>query len=273
VTSAARSDDRTLSGRSILAVFAHPDDESLACGGTLARLSDAGVRVVLLCATRGERGTGTDHAPEHGEAPGRTRTNELHAAARLLGISDVLIFDHPDGNLRWADEPELTREIAAAMDACRPDAVITFDSDGLYWHADHVGVHERTRAAAQTLGAAAPPLYYVTMRPGTMREIAEAAARDGWTAPTEGVWSIAPDAFGVPLEPPSFTVDVEAWVPRKIQALACHRSQFRDDNPFARLSPADARRLLGTEYFRRSPKNVRTSAFERVGEPLVSRDA
>ena len=93
-------DDASLAGKTVLAVFAHPDDESLACGGTLARLADAGVRVVLLCASHGERGAQT--GPARDDELGQVRARELRRAAETLGTSDLLIFDHPDGDLRWA---------------------------------------------------------------------------------------------------------------------------------------------------------------------------
>src|SRR5437667_11736528 len=148
---------RILTGRTILAVFAHPDDESLACGGTLARAADAGAHVVLLCASRGERGSTSDAALVPDGDLGRVRTGELREAAAILGIADVLIFDHPDGELRWTEALELHDEIVAAIGRWQPDAVVTFDEDGLYWHLDHIGVYERTLAAVQSLGAGAPP--------------------------------------------------------------------------------------------------------------------
>src|SRR5512137_1049928 len=99
------SPEPDFSGRTILVVFAHPDDESLACGGTIARLADAGARVVLLCASRGEKGSVSDPALVAQDDLGNVRVHELHAAAKVLGIAEVLIFEHPDGDLRWADVP------------------------------------------------------------------------------------------------------------------------------------------------------------------------
>lgn len=262
---------RPFAGRTVLAVFAHPDDESLACGGTLARLADAGVRVVLLCATEGERGTSVDPALVPDGDLGRVRVAELHRAAAVLGISDVIVKAHPDGCLRWADVPELHAEIVAAVEQYRPDAVITFAEDGLYWHLDHVGVYERTCTALRTFGAAAPPLYGVTMPKGIMRGVFEAAVAGGWTRPPFGTMSLEPDAFGDAASPPSLVVDVRGWVSRKIAALLCHRTQFRPGNPFALLSPEDARRLIGHEHFRRAAIDSRPDlVFERFAEPVVN---
>ncbi len=261
----------SLSGRTILAVFAHPDDESIACGGTLARLADAGARVVLLCASRGESGSISDPALVPDGNLGRVRTDELHAAAAVLGISDVLVFSHPDGVLRWADVPELHSEIVEAIERYRPDGVITFAEDGLYWHLDHIGVHERTYTAVRSLGADAPPLYYVTMQKGVMRELVAAAVADGAPVPELSFWGIEPDAFGDFAIPPSFVVDVRDWVPRKLAALRCHRTQMAPTNPFARINERDARRWLGVELFRRAPlDSSRESVLEQLGEPVPS---
>jgi LmbE family N-acetylglucosaminyl deacetylase len=258
-------------GRTILAVFAHPDDESLSCGGTLARLADAGARVVLLCASRGESGSVSDPLLVAASDLGRVRSEELREAARTLGIADVLIFDHPDGELRWEDVPELHAEIVSAIRQYRPDGVITFAEDGLYWHLDHIGVHERTYTAVRSLGADAPPLYYVTMQKGVMREVVEAAVAKGATLEDSSFWGIEPDAFGDAASPPTFVVDVREWVPRKLAALGCHRTQMGPNNPFARIDAAQARRLLGFELFRRAPTDSGwASIIEQLGEPVPS---
>jgi LmbE family N-acetylglucosaminyl deacetylase len=187
-------------GRTILAVFAHPDDESLACGGTLARLADLGAHTVLLCASHGERGFISDPALVADGDLGHVRGLELHAAAKILGFAEVLAFNHPDGNLRWANVPEFHDEIVKAITRYKPDAVITFDEDGLYWHLDHIGVHERTSTAVRSFGAAAPPLYYVSLPVGMMRRLVDAAVVRGWNQPKSGFWGIVPDAFGLPAD-------------------------------------------------------------------------
>jgi LmbE family N-acetylglucosaminyl deacetylase len=258
------------SGRTVLAVFAHPDDESLACGGTLARLSDAGARVVVICASRGERGSWSDGSLVADGDLASARTRELHEAARILGVAEVIILQHPDGDLRWADVPQFHAEIVSALEHYGPDGVITFAEDGLYWHLDHVGVHERTYTAVKSLGAAAPPLYYVTMQQGVMREIVEAAVANGLRLESNP-FDIEPDAFGDHAKPPTFVVDVHDWVPRKLAALRCHRTQIGPNSPLRHLSEEQARRLLGVEQFRRSPLDAGwTSIIEQLGERVTT---
>ncbi|MEX2047663.1 MAG: PIG-L family deacetylase [Chloroflexota bacterium] len=126
---------RDLEGHSLLGVFAHPDDESLACGGLMARCGEGGARVSLLCLTRGEHGPrGLDaeagHATTRGatrepirETLSETRARELHEAARLLGVSDVVLLDHKDGMLPWA--PSGVLELRARR--------VLLDAPARYW--------------------------------------------------------------------------------------------------------------------------------------------
>ena len=264
--------ENELAGRTVLAIFAHPDDESLACGGTLARLSDAGARVVLLCASHGRKGAVSDPALVPDGDLGRVRAQELRQAAKVLGVAEVVILDHPDGDLRWADAPLFDTEIMSAIRDHRADAVITFDDDGLYWHIDHIGIHERTWDAVEALGPDAPSLYFVTMPKGVMRQVVDAATHMGWTQPGAGPWAIGPDAFGLLAKPPTVVVDVRDWVPRKVAALLCHRTQMGTDSPFARLDPTDARRWLGAEQFRRLDPGTGCSLLEPLGETMRSSD-
>ena len=163
---------------SLLAVFAHPDDESLASGGLLAWCAAVGVRVSLLCLTHGEHG----HAGRGAPAP-RTRSlrqvraGELRAAAEVLGVAGVRLLDHEDGMLPWIPPGRLDADILDEIRRAAPDVVITFDADGLYWHPDHIAVHERTTAVVAALGAGAPALFHVTLPPGAMRAVVDHAAR------------------------------------------------------------------------------------------------
>ena len=270
-----------LRGRSLLAVFAHPDDESIASGGLLAWCAHLGAEVSLLCMTRGERGQGTGAGDV-----GWTRRRELEAAARALGIGTVTLLDHEDGMLPWLSSDLLRSGIEAEIRVRNPDVVLTFDADGLYWHPDHIAVHELTTAAVLALGDAAPALYYVTMPPGSMRAVADhaAAARlpigsaaaspgndaDPSSTPGEpdddrrhrrgtaerraatSILGVAdPDAFGSAAPEPTLVVNAGDFAGRKLAALACHASQFQG-GALAFLSGQDAPRLLGVEHYRRA---------------------
>jgi LmbE family N-acetylglucosaminyl deacetylase len=254
--------DAALAGRSVLAVFAHPDDESLACGGTLARLASEGFRVIVVSATHGERGGLNDTGKD--DALGQARALEIREAAAALRVSEVIIGDYPDGDLRWDHIAEFQAELVTFIRRHRPAAVITFGDDGLYWHMDHVGVHERTTCAVRSFGIDAPPLYYVTMPPGVMTEIAATAKQRGWVPPPSGFWSLAPEAFGIAARPATIMVDVADWVPNKLAAILCHRSQMVEGHPFAELRDADARRLLGVEHFHRA-------SIETLAAPVLER--
>ncbi len=240
-----------LHGSVLLGVFAHPDDESLACGGLLARCAALGAAVTLLCLTRGEGGPGLD-AGTGSDADRRQqlaalRTQELDAAIRVLGVSDLVLLDHDDGMLPWIEAETIDADIRAALDRLRPDVVITFGPDGLYWHPDHIAVHERITAVVAAAGAAAPALFYVTMPPGQMRAVVEYAGVGAAVVPGLG----NPDAFGAFAEPPTLVVEAGVHAVAKLAALKCHHSQF-GASPIAAIADADAARLLGTEHYRRA---------------------
>ena len=281
-----------LDGHSLLAVFAHPDDESIACGGLLAWCAHLGVDVSLLCMTRGEHGQGAAGGVR------RTRGRELEAAARALGIGAVTLLDHEDGMLPWLAADDLRPEIEGAIRELRPDVVITFDSDGLYWHPDHIAVHELTTAAVLALGDAAPALYYVTMPPGSMRAVADHAAqvfrnrietetaRPGHAAdpgnargavglePPSSILGVAdPDAFGSEAPAPTLVVDSGDFATRKLAALACHASQFRN-SALAHITDPDAPRLLAVEHYRRAATGATGHTFlEALGTRPAALDA
>lgn len=266
----ARASDRPTP--TVLAVFAHPDDESLMCGGTLARLADAGVRVVLMCGSRGERGSVSDPALLNGSDLGTVRVRELQDAAKVLGIAEVVALDHRDGDLRWNAVEEFHAEIVEAIARLHPAAVITFAENGLYWHLDHIGVHERTFTAVQSLGAGAPPLYFVTMPRGIIRKVVEAAHTHGGAPSDSSFWGLEPDAFGDPEMPACLEVDVRPWIGRKLAALRCHQTQMGARNPIAWIGEEQARRLLGVEYFVRAPLDAAApeSVLDQLAEPVTS---
>ena len=184
-----------LRGGSLMAIFAHPDDESLAAGGLIASCAAAGSTVTLVVATRGEAGPGALRG-----RLAEVRTREMEAAARVLGTSELVWLDYPDGLLPSVDARQLEADIIRAIAARRPERVVTFDRDGLYWHPDHVALHERVTVAVMKMGGDAPALWYATMPPGAMRAVADHAAAEGVSpAPILGIDD--PDAFGAEAPP------------------------------------------------------------------------
>lgn len=258
-----------LKGRSLLAVFAHPDDESLACGGLLAWCAQLGVRVSLLCATHGEHGPGSE--PGRGSSSGagslrEARDRELRAAARILGVTDLLLLDYEDGMLPWVGVEELSADILNAIRRLRPDVVITFGEDGLYWHPDHIAVHERTTAAVASIRDDAPALYYVTMPARAMQTLVKSAAntraghRIGSLSERYVLGVSNADAFGSLALPPTLVVDVGHFATRKLAAITCHRTQV-GNGALSGVKTRDAARFLGIEHYRRADIGSRRHAF------------
>jgi LmbE family N-acetylglucosaminyl deacetylase len=137
---------------SVMAVLAHPDDESLGVGGTLARYASEGVDVFLVTATRGDAGRYRGHRAGDPRHPGpgalaRIREGELRAAASELGVREVTVLDYPDQRLDQAPPHRIVADIASHVRRLRPDVVITFGPDGAYGHPDHIAVSQFTTAA------------------------------------------------------------------------------------------------------------------------------
>jgi N-acetyl-1-D-myo-inositol-2-amino-2-deoxy-alpha-D-glucopyranoside deacetylase len=250
-------------GRRLLGVFAHPDDESLAAGGLLAWCAALGAHVSLLCLSRGEAGPGGDHS-----TLGSTRTRELHAAAGALGIDTVVVLDHADGMLPWLPAGVLSADVRRTITDERPDVVVTFDEDGLYWHPDHVATHHATRTAVASFGVQAPALYYVTTPSGQMRRLVDTVGARMPATASRAVLGIAdPDAFGASAPPPTMVVHAGRFARQKLAALRCHRTQVAG-GPFDHVDALEADTLLGVEHYRRADVGSQAPAFvERLAAP------
>lgn len=132
----------------LLAILAHPDDESLGFGGTLAKYAAEGIETYLVTATRGERGRFGPRG-ERGDPVevGRVREAELHAAAQVLGIREVSILGYPDGAVDQVQAPIAIRAIVAHIRRIRPQVIVTFGPDGAYGHPDHIAISQFTTSA------------------------------------------------------------------------------------------------------------------------------
>jgi len=250
-----------LAGVTLLGVFAHPDDESLACGALLAAAAGRGARTALLCLTRGEAGPGGGDPQRLGEV----RSAELGQAARALGVTDVTILDHHDGMLPFVEPGVLEQDVTRVIRRLGPEVVITFDLDGLYWHPDHVAVHERVTAAVDGLGDAAPALWYVSMPEGVMTALAATAPG---AAPPFGVAD--PDGFGALAPAPTMIFSDERAAERKVAAILSHRSQT-DGTALALADLRLAASLLATEHYRRADVGARGETLvERLAVPVTA---
>ena len=132
----------------LLAVFAHPDDESMGMGGTLAKYAAQGVETHLVCASRGERGWfGPEEQNPGPAALGKIRETELENAIRELGMKGLYFLDYVDGDVDQADPAEAIQKIATHIRRVMPQVVVTFPPDGNYGHPDHIAVGQFTSAA------------------------------------------------------------------------------------------------------------------------------
>jgi LmbE family N-acetylglucosaminyl deacetylase len=132
----------------LLAVFPHPDDETLAMGSTLARYAAEGVETCLICATRGERGWYEKNGPNPGlQGVGQIREAELRCAAEHLGLQEVHFLDYIDGDLDRAQPQEIIRRLTVHIRRIRPQVAVTFPPDGVYGHPDHIAISQFIAAA------------------------------------------------------------------------------------------------------------------------------
>lgn len=131
----------------LLAVFAHPDDEAMGMGGTLAKYTAEGVETYLVCATRGERGWIALVDYPGPEALGKLREQELENAIQELGMKGLYFLDYIDGDVDRADPAEAIQKIVTHIRRIMPQVVVTFPPDGNYGHPDHIAVGQFTHAA------------------------------------------------------------------------------------------------------------------------------
>jgi N-acetyl-1-D-myo-inositol-2-amino-2-deoxy-alpha-D-glucopyranoside deacetylase len=245
---------------SLLAVYAHPDDEAFGTGGTLARYAAAGVDVHLICATRGESGKITDPEIDAGTDLGALREQELRDACHALGIAEPIFLGFHDSGrhertryddpkaLMNVDEFELEAAIRPWISELGPQVMLTFDPHGGYGHIDHIRIQRAATAAFWSAGSvtARPPrrLYYNAMSLERMRQIQE-TRREGPMAHLDpGLYAVSEDSFAAVL-------DVSPWLGAKEKAIRSHRSQVGPRSSFAgsRDGQEGWRAFMGRETF------------------------
>ena len=231
---------------SLLAVFAHPDDESLSAGGVLARHADAGARTAVVTATWA---ADTPRAAELAEALRILGAGE----PRLLGYADARVPHSAPGRARLCDAPldEAVRRLVAHIRNFRPDIIVTHDAyGGLPGHPDHVHTHRVTMLAAQAAGL--EQLYPDTGAPWQTRALYLATHPHSAVPALREAIGVRKAVYSVPDGHITATVDVGPWMEQKIAAVLAHRSEVeRGALPgvIAGLPPEERERLFATEWF------------------------
>jgi LmbE family N-acetylglucosaminyl deacetylase len=245
----------TAPSSTIVFFHAHPDDEVILTGGSMARASADGHRVVLVVATNGEHGEVPDDLAD-GETVVARRRRETECSAEVLGVHHVLWLGYSDSGMTgwdqnthpdsfWqADVDDAGARLGKLLEAEHADLLVTYDWHGGYGHPDHVQSH-RVGHRAATLA-------------GTQRVLEATFSRDDMRAFATGdggaEWD--PDGpaddgnpFGTPEIEIHYAVDVSDFVDHKRRALACHASQTSDAGAMLAMPAELFARAFGTEWF------------------------
>ena len=234
----------------LMAVYAHPDDEALATGGTLARYAAEGHHVYVVTATRGEAGQNALPDLDSAAKLPAIRERELRCACQVLGVHPPHLLDYPDGRLAVAHQGEAVGKLVRLIRELRPQVLITFGPDGVYGHYDHIAVHRWTSIA-----------YDLAADGGCFSELSGAGCRPHQVdklyhhvLPEEGAQAIfgeahpavmmdgVPFAFHfVPAEEITTTIDISDFYAIKTRAVRCHVSQVGLDGGDEAANPDPAK--------------------------------
>ncbi len=251
----------------LVTFHAHPDDESIATAGTMARAKAEGHRVVLVLATRGELGEYAPEALGPGESLTERRVAELHAAAKVLGVDRVEFLGYrdsgmagestndDDGAFARADVEAAATRLAELLREERADVLTVYDDHGGYGHPDHVQVHRVGVRAAELAGT--KRVYESTMNRDYIRSLMERRADEMPDAP-DAPEAAEMETFGSPESIITTTVDVSDYVDRKRDAMVAHASQIPADSFFLAMPIEAFRQAFGQEWFiRRDAPDIR----------------
>ena len=231
----------------ILAIFAHPDDE-IGVGSTLAHYGEAGVRTVLICATRGEVATIFCDDCATRESLAEARTRELECACGHLGIGELRWLDWPDGGVQGLPRAEAVAAIVRQIRDVRPHVILTHPKDGLYPHPDHLAIWE---IVSEAFTAAADPAEYPDAGPAwTPARLFTRAISQSYFEAAPGLKEFRVELngqllpfYGTPDAEIDITMRVGAHVERRMAAWDCHRSQH-NPNGFSSTMPDGMRREM-----------------------------
>jgi LmbE family N-acetylglucosaminyl deacetylase len=225
----------------LLFVFAHPDDESFSGAGTAMCCAAAGARIVLLTATRGERGRrGDPPVCTEPELPA-CRERELREAAAIIGVDALHLLDYRDRELADAPPDALRGALVGLIRRERPDIVLTFDPHGFNRHPDHVAI---SRFTSDAIAAAADARWHEEAGPP------HRVPRLLWTPPV-APWDVEATRDPATIAGVDLAIDVSAFAARRAAALQAHRSQHLSTDRYFFQRP-DVDRLLAVEWWRQA---------------------
>lgn len=259
--------------KTILLVFAHPDDEAFTCGGLIPKYVDAGWKVYLLCATRGEAGDKGAFENISQKELGEIREKELRASAAILGISSVTFLEYKDGTLKKQAPGELEDALYRKMIEYAPDVVITMEPGGISNHPDHIRLTHSTTYAFQKYAADSshPDSKMKTPKRNLLLRSEEFVKRSlsetgGLIDAPKLYFAAVPQSIvsylqknkifplesfdkpwvGVPDKNITTVIDISRQLKTKLKALKAHETQ-RDD--VLRFVSIDSQPLVMKEYF------------------------
>jgi LmbE family N-acetylglucosaminyl deacetylase len=248
----------------LVTFHAHPDDECIGTGGTMAKAAAAGHRVVLVTATRGEQGEPVPGVLAEGEPLWQRRITETEASARILGASRLEFLGYEDSGMMgeptnenpacfWrADLDEAAGRLAAILTEEGADVLTIYDDHGGYGHPDHIQVHRVGMRAAELAGVSR--VFQATMNRDHIAEMmaqADAGAIEGMDDQdmAEQREAVRSESFGSPAAIITHAVDVRAFLAEKRRAMEAHASQISDESFFLAMPPEAFAGGFGTEWF------------------------
>lgn len=249
----------------LVCFHAHPDDESISTGGTMAKAAAAGHKVVLVVATRGELGEVRPGVLDEGEALWERRVAETRRSGEILGVSRIDFLGYEDSGMIgessnenpasfWqANLDEAADRLGQILNDVGADVLTIYDDHGNYGHPDHIQVNRVGRLASDRAGTAG--LYEATMNrtwiAALIRERLATAGADGLTeAALAQARSIEADTnFGSPESIITHAVDVSAYLDIKRRAMEAHASQIGPESHFLAMSDDEFAAAFGTEWF------------------------
>jgi len=214
----------------MLLIFAHPDDESFALGGTIAKYAEQGVKVTLVAATKGEAGKVAGLCKP--EELGLIREQELQRAAGILGISKVIFLGYRDKDVNIAPPLEIIEKLVRIIRDIRPQVIVTFGADGASGHRDHRAIHHFTKAAIKF---AKEPIASDWGNPFTLPRLCY--VRPGWRLSADK------------LQEADYTISISPWGDQKWKAILEHKTQQGSRKRFEGLEEKQRQDYLSQEYF------------------------